>query len=443
MSSLLDAATDTGADVDALAAELLDRYEEVALLHGLSKSMSALFDEESLCEVALRLAAEAIGCERAWIALQDNESDTLRFTVTRNADALTGKALDPSVGITAYVASSGRRVLLHLDEGWPTGVPQAGAPVDALLSVPLIAPALEGGSPTVLGAMTLMGRPRKDRFTAGHSMLAATVSGILAASIHNSRLMRALGHAEDARRQMELAAQVQQSLLPSRPPDVPGVATAGLCVAAANVGGDYYDFIVDAEGRLTLLIADVTGHSVGSALMMAAARGIMRREVLVGNSPSAVLAATNEATLDDLTNAGLFITMFCARYEPATGVLRFSSGGHNPPLLRTTAGIEELDPDGMPAGLMGEVEYEEHERVLRAGDQLLLYTDGCVEARDPAGVQFGLERLVELMAHAPDAPDVLVRDIYAAVDHYTEGHNSQDDLTLVALTVLPDEGGAQ
>jgi sigma-B regulation protein RsbU (phosphoserine phosphatase) len=156
-----------------------------------------------------------------------------------------------------------------------------------------------------------------------------------------------------------------------------------------------------------------------------------------------VLAATNEATLDDLTNAGLFITMFCARYEPATGVLRFSSGGHNPPLLRTTAGIEELDPDGMPAGLMGEVEYEEHERVLRAGDQLLLYTDGCVEARDPAGVQFGLERLVELMEHAPDAPDVLVRDIYAAVDHYTEGHNSQDDLTLVALTVLPDEGGAQ
>jgi serine phosphatase RsbU (regulator of sigma subunit) len=425
-------------DLVCLSAELLDRYEEIALLHGLSKSMTALLDEPSLCEVALRLAGDAIGCERGWIALKDREGTVLRFAETRNAEQLKGQELDPEVGITAYVASSGQRVLLHLDEGWPSGVPRPGAPVDALLSVPLLVPSLDGSDPKRIGAMTLMGRPNGDRFTAGHSMLAATVSGILASALSHARLAAELRTTEDAKRQMELASAVQQSLLPNRQPDIVGVTTAGMSVAATNVGGDYYDLIQDRSGRLTLLIADVTGHSVGSALMMAGARSILRREVLAGNSPAAVLRTTNDATLDDLTNAGLFITMFCARWDPANNELRYSSGGHNPPLLRTSDGIVELDADGMPAGLMADVVYEERSTLLSPGDTLLLYTDGCVEARDPSGQQFGIERLKRHLTQEAD-PDLLISSVFAAVESHTEGHARQDDLTLAAMTLSGQE----
>jgi serine phosphatase RsbU (regulator of sigma subunit) len=426
--------------VDALATELLYRYEEVTLLHGLSKSLSALQDEESLCTTALTLASEAIGCERAWIALVDRDGETLRFTVTRHADDLQGKELDPQVGITSYVAREGHRVLLHLDEGWPEGVPQAGAPVDALLSVPLIAPAMDNRQPALLGAMTLTGRPDGDRFTAGHSMLAATVSSLLAASIHNARLVSSLRAADSARRAMEVAADVQKSLLPRRPPVVRGATAAGICIAAASVGGDYYDLIVDTAGRLTLIIADVAGHSVGSALMMAAARGIMRQAVAAGDSPGRVLCATNDATLDDLTNAGLFITMFCARWDPGERTLTYASGGHNPPLLRTRGSLLELDAEGMPAGLLPDVEYVENVVQLDPGDLLVMYTDGVTEARNADGEQFGMARLAAVVDGTDGGVELAIASLNNAVEDFTGGNSGQDDLTIVALSVTQPAG---
>jgi serine phosphatase RsbU (regulator of sigma subunit) len=427
-------------DVDALATELLYRYEEITLLHGLSKSLSGLQDEESLCTTALNLASDAIGCERAWIALQDREGEALRFTVTRHAEALQGLELDPQVGITSYVAREGQRVLLHLDEGWPEGVPQAGAPVDALLSVPLIAPAMEGRHPALLGAMTLMGRPEGDRFTAGHSMLAATVSSLLAAAIHNARLVSSMRAADSARRAMEVAADVQKSLLPSRPPAVEGARAAGVCIAAENVGGDYYDLIVDTAGRLTLIIADVAGHSVGSALMMAAARGIMRQAVAAGASPGLVLRSTNDATIDDLTNAGLFITMFCARWDPDDRTLTYASGGHNPPLLRTRGVLLELDAEGMPAGLLPDVEYIEEVVQLDPGDLLLMYTDGVTEARNIEGEQFGMIRLAAVVDGAVGEVELAIASLHDAVEDFTGGNSGQDDLTIVALRVTQPAG---
>jgi sigma-B regulation protein RsbU (phosphoserine phosphatase) len=234
---------------------------------------------------------------------------------------------------------------------------------------------------------------------------------------------------------MEIAAQIQQSLLPSQPPRVPGLALAGRCVSAAMVGGDYYDFIVDSDGRVYLLIADVTGHSVGSALMMATARNVLRREVDSGRPPGEVLRAVNDSMLADLTNAALFITMFCARFDPGTGELSFASGGHNPPLLRrsTSGAVITLDPDGMPAGLLGGVEYVQESTSLQPGDVLLMYTDGAVEARSPDGEQFGLERLRQIMASsAGQEPEELVSTVFGQVQSHTGGNASQDDLTLLA-----------
>jgi sigma-B regulation protein RsbU (phosphoserine phosphatase) len=233
------------------------------------------------------------------------------------------------------------------------------------------------------------------------------------------------------RREVEIAAGIQRTLLPERPPDLAGIELAALYVPAATLGGDYYDFIVDESGRLSVVIADVAGHSIGSALMMAMARSILRRELAEGGEPATVLEATNAALFGDLVRAGLFITAYCARFDPATGELLYANAGHNPPLMRHGASgdVSELDADGASLGILREVGFEHGVTHLAAGDAVLLYTDGVTEAAGPDG-QFGEQRLQS--SFDARSPQDLVDGIYAAVRAHA-GDARGDDVTLVAM----------
>ena len=235
--------------------------------------------------------------------------------------------------------------------------------------------------------------------------------------------------------EVAMAAGIQMGLLPTEPPSMRDTDLAGLCLPAANVGGDYYDLIETNDGRLVLLIADVAGHSIGSALLMAMARSVLRREVAEGASPGAVLGATNYAMFGDLVNAGLFITMFCAVYDPADARLTYANAGHNPPVLARASGdTVELDADGAAIGFLEDVDFEELDVTLEPGDCLLLYTDGVNEAVDPADQQFGEERLAETVsALAPAGAAAVVDGIVNALNDFTGGGHQRDDITLVVL----------
>lgn len=239
--------------------------------------------------------------------------------------------------------------------------------------------------------------------------------------------------------EVAMAAGIQRGLLPMAPPAVAGADLAGLCLPAANVGGDYYDLMLDEQGRLVMLIADVAGHSIGSALLMAMARSILRREVAQGEPPAAVLRATNEAMYADLVNAGLFITMFCAIYDPADGGLTFANAGHNPPVLvRADGSTLELDGDGAAIGILERVDFEELTDTVGPGDFLLLYTDGVVEALGPDGEQFGEGRLAELVtASSASGTEAVIGAVVAAVHDFTGGGHQHDDITMVALRRHP------
>jgi sigma-B regulation protein RsbU (phosphoserine phosphatase) len=237
--------------------------------------------------------------------------------------------------------------------------------------------------------------------------------------------------------EVAMAAGIQRGLLPGAPPAVPGAAVSGRCLPAANVGGDYYDLLLHDDGDLTLLIADVAGHSIGSALLMAMARSVLRREAQHGAGPAEILDATNRAMFGDLVTAGLFITIFCARYSPSDGSLAYANAGHNPPLaLRVGGVVDELDADGAAVGFLPDVEFEQLTTVLAPGEALLLYTDGVVEAPDRQGEQFGEERLVTLAARSEGArtgPQDFVQQLVASVRDHTEGVPPHDDVTLVVL----------
>lgn len=259
---------------------------------------------------------------------------------------------------------------------------------------------------------------------------------LIAASRVTALHRRIVEQQSELQSEVAMAAGIQAGLLPTAPPQVPGAELAGLCLPAANVGGDYYDLMVDDQGRVVVLVADVAGHSIGSALLMAMARSVLRREVSLGASPGAVLRATNSAMFGDLVNAGLFITMFCARYDPG-GELLYANAGHNPPILARSGGegeAVELDADGAAIGFLDDLEFEERTEEIAPGDCLLLYTDGAVEALGPADEQFGEARLTELVsAMAPAGAQPVVDAVVAALNDFTGGAHQRDDITLVAL----------
>jgi len=411
-------------ELDEMTAELLDRYEELNLLYDLGSEFASVFEIERISEIAAAKASQAIGATKALVAVAGQEG--LRVTASIGASELT-----PG-GLSEHVAATGRELLLHEDEPAPEGARRGAGEDGPLLAVPLLPPG-EGGEP--LGVLALAGKPGDARFTAGDAKLAAAVASQLSAAVYTSRLVESQRAAEAVRREIELASGIQRALLPEHPPAVPGTALAAAYVPAATVGGDYYDFLVDDAGRLSLVIADVAGHSIGSALMMAMARSILRREITVGEHPAAVLAATNAALFDDLVRSGLFITVFCARLDPRTRVLEYANGGHNPPFLHRAGGAvtEELDVDGAPLGILAELEFQRGSVQLGAADVILLYTDGVTEAAAAGGEQFGEERLRALV-EASSAGN-LVEDVLSAVRVHAGGVPQSDDVTLVTLRV--------
>lgn len=246
--------------------------------------------------------------------------------------------------------------------------------------------------------------------------------------LENSRILR----------DMELARQIQLSLLPTAPPEFPGVQLAGCCVPATHVGGDYYDFFRRENGVMDMVIADVSGHSIGAALMTAEARSVLRAEVHSFTGTGAILASLNEILYEDLDRAGLFITLFYVKYASLTRTLTYSNAGHVPPLLfrGTESTCSELDAEGLILGIRREVVFEEKQLQLQAGDLLLLYTDGITEARNGDGELFGLGRLCDILyALHGESPQTITDAVLREVAAFTGTSVMEDDVTMIAMKI--------
>jgi sigma-B regulation protein RsbU (phosphoserine phosphatase) len=250
--------------------------------------------------------------------------------------------------------------------------------------------------------------------------------------------------AEEERHELEIAKQIQLSLLPKAPLRLPGIEIAGLCVPATHVGGDYFDYFPYGD-NVDLVIADVSGHSVGAALIMAEMRSTLKAEIRRDRNglppPGApdLLAALNEVLYSDLSGADLFITMFYLRYELDTRRLRYANAGHNRALLlrRNAPGCTQLDADGLILGIRREVEFEEESLVLEPDDRLLLYTDGVVEAQDAQGNFFGLSRLCRAFeAQRAHPPEAMIRRLLEELRVFRGKSKFQDDISMVALRAV-------
>jgi predicted ester cyclase len=238
---------------------------------------------------------------------------------------------------------------------------------------------------------------------------------------------------ERIEQELRVARQIQQELLPEATPELDGWRIATYYGPAREVGGDFYDFLELEDGRLGLVVGDATGHGMPAALVMSTTRGMLRAVVQSSEFPGEVLARVNEALVADIPSS-TFVTCFYGILDPESGRLRYANAGHNLPCRRHDGQAKELRARGMPLGLMPGMSYEEKEAVLEAGDSVLFYSDGLVEAHDPEGEMFGFPRLRRLVAEHDAEEGSLVGFLMHELRSFTgDGWEQEDDITLVTL----------
>ncbi len=237
--------------------------------------------------------------------------------------------------------------------------------------------------------------------------------------------------------ELDVASNMQQSILPTVFPNEPEFEAFGNMEAAREVGGDFFDLFPLADGKLGIAIADVSGKGVPAALFMMSSRTLLKGSAIgVGDArPGEVLKEVN-TLLEQDNESMMFVTLFYAVYDPATGILAYANGGHNPPLVVHADGSSEELPstEGVALGVMPEVEYEQTAVTLEPNDTVLMYTDGVSEAMNAAAEEFGMERLKQVFAGSPptDAASAS-RAVFDAVHAFAAETPQSDDITCLTL----------
>ena len=242
---------------------------------------------------------------------------------------------------------------------------------------------------------------------------------------------------ERIEQELQTARSIQHAFLPRNVPALPGWQFAPYYQPAREVGGDFYDFLPFEDGRLGLVIGDVTGKGIPAALVMATVHTMLRTAVQGSISPGQVLARVNELLAADIP-PGMFVTCFFAALNPQSGHLHYSNAGHEPPFRQHKEEAAELWATGMPLGMMPGTRYDEHEITLLPGDSLLFYSDGLVEAHNPGNEMFGFPRLQTVLSKQSDGAP-LIDALLSELQRFTgDAWEQEDDVTLLALQRMPE-----
>lgn len=414
--------------------DLVKQFEQLQNLVSSSARITSSLQLDQVLDQVMDSVTSLTGAECAYLMLRDPETDELTIRKARNWDNRT--RLEPDQAFSRSVIRTALEkgepiVLTHAQADPQFGSAQSviAQGLQAILCIPLI---LDGDT---IGALYADHRSPKAIFSKEMIPLLAAFGTQAAIAIEKARLHEKEIQLQRLDKELSVGQQIQLSLLPQLCPSVPGWGFAATYQAARVVGGDFYDFIPLPNGKLGVVVADVADKGIPAAIFMAVSRTIIRTTALSDCTPAEALIQANHLILQDSPN-DLFLTAFYSVLDTSTRHLAFANGGHNHPLLlrRTTGTFEDLTARGIVLGTFPDIQLENSEVWLSAGDVLVFYTDGLTEAMDLDYQEFGEARLRQtIMDSQQGSPSEIINAILEAMRRFMKGAEQSDDLTAIVV----------
>ncbi|MHC4549958.1 MAG: SpoIIE family protein phosphatase [Planctomycetota bacterium] len=409
--------------------------QRFALLNQVQQLISSIGSNENIFESILDTTFDSVPVRRAFIAIKNGgEELQVKAHRSREVGSAAGEKIEVSRTLMGKVLSSGKAVLTSDAEADPDFSAVRSIHrlrIKAAICVPLV---VEG---KVIGLLYGDNREKPGTLTRDHLSILSALASVAAVAVEKFRLLGEYEAKLKIEQALAIARSIQLGFLPAEPPELSGFEVWGRSDSCDETGGDYYDFFPMSDGRLRVVIADVTGHGVGPALLMATVRAALR---VLRTEPSLekLVFQLNNLIRDDVRD-GRFITLFMTDLDPKQGSLEHVGAGHTPPIwCRARDGSTHLiSSQGPPLGILEGMEFRSGTRLpIEQGDVVLLTTDGIIEAANDAGEQFGLARLRSIVAeNAGRNAREVVEAVCDAVDTFVRGRPLRDDATLVALKV--------
>lgn len=427
--------------------ELRRFAERLRLLNEVHQALGRSVAQEELLELILDRVFDHLRPDRGAILLRSGDG----FEVAARRAAPAGGGSEGEAGDIPFSRSLAREVVekgmaalvfdVQTDARFAEAQSLLLSGVRSLIAAPLLDP--DG----TVGLIALESKRLDRTFQQGDVELLVSLASVAALHLRNARLAEEAAERRRMAEELTLARRIQVALLPSRLPEVEGWELASDNVPSRGVSGDYFEVTErrSAEGtpEVFLFIADVSGKGMGASLLTASLQAFSAGPIEDGLPPEEVSARLSRL-LYRRTPPEKYATAFLAALDPATGRLRYANAGHNPPLLiRASGEAETLPSTGVPIGLLPTAPYAAREVRMEAGDVLVAYTDGIVEATDPGGEEYGEGRLLEacLRSLRAGTGDGCCRDLSAAIDRHLRGFARDvpfaDDRTLLLVRRLP------
>ena len=438
------------AELEAANRVLQQRTRSLVSLHEIGEALISSVELKDLASRVCRFAQDLCGADRVilYYLLSDQQAETLAtsgWDVERVPARCNPSEVFGAEGAVMMETSSEPAAYNR----WPPGIPARhpdveGAELRAGIIMPLVAQEKRVG-------FILAHTTHKPAFAPKEISLLQTIAQQAALGIQRARLVddlrnkidqleaaqQELAKKERLERELELAHQVQQSMLPRRFPEIAGFRFLARNEPARRVGGDFYDVIQLNEDRFGVAIADVSDKGLPAALYMALTRSLLRAEARRQSSPQVVLNNINQLLLE-LGDGKSFVTLFYGVVERASHHMRYSRAGHDRPFLLRSGTAQSLGGDGTPLGILqDDFRLTQEEILLAPGDRLVLYTDGLTDVTNPEGELFNLDRLTALLeSFAGQSLDGMSEALFASLVKFQGQAEQYDDMSLLVMEVV-------
>lgn len=376
---------------------------------------------EELFRTILDLAVDAVGAKRGLLMLLDGD----RLT----AKAARGEGFTISSAVRDRVMNQNLSVLVRdtqQDDAFRARMSIVGQNIRTLMAAPLRT------QDQTVGIIYVDSPSLLKQFSEEELGLLTVMGNVAAIRLEHVRLLEIEQAERILKRDLEQAAEIQRNFLPAGAPQVAGVELAGHNAPSLAVGGDYYDFFPYPDGRVGMVLGDVSGKGMPASLMMMSLQARVQALLEEPAELAGFMTKLNRMTAANCPR-NTFITFFSLMLDPKTGELVYCSAGHNPPIIvRDGGAVQMLGEGGIPLGIFPAAKYTSSRTELRVGDLFVLYSDGVTDATNPAGDDFSDERLKQLLVRLRGrSATAAMESVLRAIHEWAAGSPQADDITLL------------